>query len=156
MYIYPILQILWPVKKKEAWNHMINVLGSFLKRFTLNSEFGGSLVWYDRAKWRNTEKTHFFWLMPFLDYKKCAITFDGINTYSSEFEYIKQCIYYRIFMILFQDFLKILKRCEHGAFEMLSYSDSCGYVEGYYLISLIFFLSFKKRPILLVWIKESL
>lgn len=58
--------------------------------------------------------------MPFLDYKKCAITFDGINTYSSEFEYIKQCIYYRIFMILFQDFLKILKRCEHEAFEMLS------------------------------------
>lgn len=53
-------------------------------------------------------------------YKKCAITFDGINTYSSEFEYIKQCIYYRIFMILFQDFLKILKRCEHEAFEMLS------------------------------------
>lgn len=71
---------------------------------------------------RNEEiqKTHFFWLMPFLDYKKCAITFDGINTYSSEFEYIKQCIYYRIFMILFQDFLKILKRCEHEAFEMLS------------------------------------
>lgn len=58
--------------------------------------------------------------MPFLDYKKCAITFDGINTYSSEFEYIRQCIYYRIFMILFQDFLKILKRCKHEAFEMLS------------------------------------
>lgn len=58
--------------------------------------------------------------MPFLDYKKCDITFDGINTYSSEFEYIKQCIYYRIFMILFQDFLKILKRCKHEAFEMLS------------------------------------
>lgn len=31
----------------------------------------------------------------------------------------KQCIYYWIFMILFQDFLKILKRCEQ-AFEMLS------------------------------------
>lgn len=76
-------------EKKKRETTWFNVLGSFLKRFRLNSEFGSSLVWYDRAKWRNTEKTPFFWLMPFLDYKKCAITFDGINSYSSEFEYIK-------------------------------------------------------------------
>lgn len=87
--------------------------------------------------------------MPFLDYKKCAITFDGINTYSSEFEYIKQCIYYRIFMILFQDFLKILKRCDHEAFEMLSLVIHVDMLKVSILF-LIFFLSFKKRPILLV------
>lgn len=88
--------------------------------------------------------------MPFLDYKKCAITFDGINTYSSEFEYIKQCIYYRIFMILFQDFLKILKRCEHEAFEMLSLVIHVDMLKVIILFRSFFFLSFKKRPILLV------
>lgn len=87
--------------------------------------------------------------MPFLDYKKCAITFDGINTYSSEFEYIKQCIYYRIFMILFQDFLKILKRCEQ-AFEMLSLVIHVDMLKVIILFRSFFFLSFKKRPILLV------
>lgn len=95
--------------------------------------------------------------MPFLDYKKCAITFDGINTYSSEFEYIKQLMY--ILSDIYDPlsrFLENLKKVWTWGFWNALFGDSCGYVEGYYLISLIFFLSFKKRPILLVWIKESL
>lgn len=53
-------------------------------------------------------------------------------------------------------FLENLKKVWTWGFWNALLGDSCGYVEGYYLISLIFFLSFKKRPILLVWIKESL
>lgn len=52
-------------------------------------------------------------------------------------------------------FFENLKKVWTGFWNAL-FSDSCGYVEGYYLISFILFLSFKKRPILLVWIKESL
>lgn len=60
---------------------------------------------------------------------------------------------YDFFLRFFENFKKVWI---WGKFWNVFFGDLCGYVEGYYFISLNFFFFFKKRSILFVWIKESL